>query len=186
MIVFHHPLWCDVCIFYGHKWFIFIFVSYPSTSNIWSENFLYSWRIFPWAAGNIWWITNEHIMDQAGRQLFLISRCSFYIPSIFPVRKHKYACAELMQAQSTQVRGRAICGYVVPGQNDFLSRWSLCHSEVMKLLACHWEMRIPLTKCSQCAVNIICLVPNTVGINRFFLHKIHLFQRHDLKLLSDL
>lgn len=125
-------------------------------------------------------------MDKTGKQLFLISGCSFYIHSIFPMRKHKYAYAELTQALSTQMRGQAICGYAVPGQKDFLSQWILCHNEAVKLLACHWEMRIPLTKSGQCAVNIICLVPNTVGMNRFFLYKIHLFQRHDLKLLSNL
>lgn len=80
----------------------------------------------------------------------------------------------------------AVSEYVVPGQNDFLSRGILCHSEAMKLfqLVIGREMRIPLAKNGQRAANVICLVPNTVAVNSFILYKIDLIKRDDLKLWS--
>lgn len=51
----------------------------------------------------------------------------------------------------------------------FSSRGICCHSEAMKLwLVIGREMRIPLAKIGQCAVNVICLVPNNIAVNVFF------------------
>lgn len=51
----------------------------------------------------------------------------------------------------------------------FSSGGILCHSEAVKLwLVIGREMRIPLAKNGQRAVNVICLVPNNTAVNVFF------------------
>lgn len=71
----------------------------------------------------------------------------------------------------------------------FSSGGILCHCEAVKLwLVIGREMRIPLAKNGQRAVNVICLVPNNTAVNVFFffsLYKMSLFWRDDSKLLSN-
>lgn len=131
------------------------------------------------ALGSRWYLVNDKWPHhgQSRQATFSHRKLFFLYSSIFPPTKHKYVCTELMQAQSTWVRG---WGAPVSVDARFLDRtfFSLEGFFVRVKQWSFWfvigrEMRISLAKNGQCAENVICLVPNTIGVNSFFFCKIH-------------